>query len=127
MNGGSFLAQTYWEIVGRARAGDAAGAWRRLQRFAEGAVRHGWCGNNWFTPRGEIGHGACDEPYLSDMVVVPAALVQGLLGIWPTWEKLEVQPALPADWREVSAEVMWKGQRQRIRITEGKVTVESIP
>ncbi|MEO7318020.1 MAG: trehalase family glycosidase, partial [Chthoniobacteraceae bacterium] len=125
MNGGSFLAQTYWEIVGRARAGDTAGAWRRLQRFGEGTARHGWCGNNWFTMRGEIGHGACDEPYLSDMVVVPAALVQGLLGIRPTWEKLEVQPSLPADWRKVSAEVVWKGRRQHIRIVDGNATVEA--
>ena len=31
MNGGSLLCQTYWEIVARARAGDAEGASRRLK------------------------------------------------------------------------------------------------
>ena len=46
MNGGSLLCQTYWEIVARARAGDAAGAARRLQLFAERAAETSWAGDN---------------------------------------------------------------------------------
>ena len=34
MNGGSLLAWTYWEIMGRCRAGDSEGAYRRLKLFA---------------------------------------------------------------------------------------------
>jgi len=125
MNGGTFLGQTYWEIVGRARAGDADGAWRRLKKFSEGATRDGWCGNNWNTQKGEIGPYAVDEPYLSDMVVVPAALIQGLLGVRPSWEKLDVQPSLPAAWHEAAADIVWKGRRQQIRIRDGRITIEA--
>jgi len=39
----------------------------------------GFIGNNWVMQDGRIGFGACDEPYLSDAIAVPAALVQGIL------------------------------------------------
>ena len=97
MNGGSLLCQTYWEIVARSRAGDAAGAARRLQRFAKRAAEIRWAGDNAADIHGEMKHGDT-EPYLADMVAVTAAAVHGVLGIQPTWDKLAVTPCLPADW-----------------------------
>ncbi|NUQ66127.1 MAG: discoidin domain-containing protein, partial [Pirellulales bacterium] len=46
MNGGSLLCQTYWEILARAKAGDAAGAAARLKRFARRAAETRWAGDN---------------------------------------------------------------------------------
>jgi len=123
MNGGSFLAQTYWEVLARARAGDPDGAAERLRTFARHAARSGLIGNNWFTQRGEVGPGAADEPYLSDMVVVPAALVQGLIGVQHTWEGLVVRPRLPRGWRSASAEVVHRGIRYRVVVRDGRATV----
>jgi hypothetical protein len=115
MNGGAFHAQTYWELMARARYGDAATLYRRLSRWAEGArLKQRWVGNNWAQINGALGGGASDEPYLSDMVVIPAALVQGVLGISLTWDKIEIEPCMPDGWSEATAEVMWKGQRYRV-------------
>jgi len=122
MNGGSFLAMTYYEIMARIEAGDVDGAWERLRRFSKGVQKHSGAGNNWVTIRGEVAPGT-DEPYLSDMVVVPAALVRGFLGIEPTWDRLIVKPHLPRGWRRASADVLYKGVRHRIVIAEGRVTV----
>jgi hypothetical protein len=126
MNGGSFLSMTYWEIMARAAAGDAEGAWRRLRRFAEGTRltgERGFIGNNWVTPDGRIGTGACDEPYLSDMIAVPAALVQGILGIRHTNAGLEVTPVLPAGLPRVTAEVVHLGSRKRVSIDGTSVQI----
>ena len=60
MNGGSFLCMTYWEVMARAAAGDAEGAWNRLSRFAAGSRltgERGFIGNNWVTHDGRIGFG----------------------------------------------------------------------
>lgn len=97
MNGGSLLCQTYWEIVARSRAGDAAGAAKRLKRFAQRAAEIRWAGDNAADIHGEMKAGD-GEPYLADMVAVTAAAVHGVLGIQPTWEKLVVTPHLPPDW-----------------------------
>jgi hypothetical protein len=122
MNGGSFLAITYYEIMARIEAGDIGGAWERLRRFSRGVRRHSGAGNNWVTVKGEVAAGA-DEPYLSDMVVVPAALVRGFLGIEPTWDRLIVKPRLPTGWKRATAEVLYKGVRHRIVIADGHVAV----
>lgn len=129
MNGGSFLCMTYWEIMARCAAGDAEGAWKRLSRFAAGTRltgTHGFIGNNWIMQDGRIGFGACDEPYLSDAIVVPAALVQGILGIQHTNESLEVHPVLPAELPRATAEVVHLGIRKRVTIDKGKVTIEEL-
>ena len=91
-NGGHGLSPTYWEIMARLRAGDKEGAYRRLSRFAERAERTGWVGN-WFSMNGKVEPG---EMYLADMVVVPAALVDGILGVRRTWKNLENELAFPA-------------------------------
>ncbi|MBM3493398.1 MAG: hypothetical protein FJX72_03600, partial [Armatimonadetes bacterium] len=122
MNGGSFLAITYYEIMARIEAGDIGGAWERLRRFSRGVRRHSGAGNNSVTVRGEVAAGA-DEPYLSDMVVVPAALVRGFLGIEPTWDRLIVKPRLPPGWTRATAEVLYRGVRHRIVISDGRVAV----
>jgi hypothetical protein len=125
MNGGSFLAITYYEIMARIEAGDVDGAWERMRRFSEAIGRHSGAGNNWVTIKGEAAAGA-DEPYLSDMVVVPAALVRGFLGIDPTWERLVVRPHLPRGWRRASAEILYKGVRHRIVIDGERVTIAKL-
>ena len=129
MNGGSFLCMTYWEIMARCAAGDAEGAWNRLGRFAAGTRltgTHGYIGNNWVMQDGRIGFGASDEPYLSDAIVVPAALVQGILGIRHTNDTLEVRPVLPAALKRVSVEVVHLGIRKRVTIDAGQVNIEDL-
>jgi len=78
-NGGHGLCPTYWEILARARSGDVAGAMRRLERFSRQAAKTSWVGN-WFDIKDDI---EASEVYLADMVVVPAALVHGILGSIP--------------------------------------------
>jgi len=124
MNGGTLLCQTYWEIVARARAGDAKGAYHRLSRFAERAREISWAGDNAFTITGEPkGDG---EPYLADMVAATAGAIHGVLGITPTWQKLDVKPCLPSDWPGAEAEVLYKGRRHRVTIEGDKVEIEPL-
>lgn len=125
MNGGSLLCQTYWEIVARSRAGDAAGAARRLQRFARRASEIRWAGDNAADIHGEMAHGDT-EPYLADMVAVTAAAMHGPLGIQPTWDKLVVAPCLPREWPQAAAEVLYKGRRHRVTIADGEVQVQPL-
>ncbi|MCU0962911.1 MAG: discoidin domain-containing protein, partial [Pirellulaceae bacterium] len=63
MNGGSLLCQTYWEILARARAGDAEGAARRLRLFAQRATETSWVGNNSADMQGTYGKFESGEPY----------------------------------------------------------------
>jgi hypothetical protein len=125
MNGGSLLCQTYWEIVARARAGDAAGAARRMQQFAKRAAQTHWAGDNAANIQGVMTNGD-GEPYLADMVAATAAAVHGVLGIAPTWEKLAVTPCLPPDWPRAEAEVLYKGRRHRVVIENGTPRVEPL-
>jgi len=125
MNGGSLLCQTYWEIVARARAGDAEGAYRRLRLFAQRAAETSWAGDNAANMQGEMKSGD-GEPYLADMVVVPASLIHGILGIQPTWERLEVKPCLPAGWPRAEADVLYKGRRHRVTIEAGNARVQPL-
>ncbi len=122
MNGGSLLCQTYWEILARAKAGDAVGAATRLKRFAQHAAETSWAGDNAADIHGEMKHGDT-EPYLADMVCVTAAAVHGVLGIQPTWQKLEVTPCLPPDWPHAEADILYKGRRNHVTIENGSVTI----
>ncbi len=129
MNGGSFLCMTYWEIMARAASGDAEGAWKRLQKFAEGTRltgEKGFIGNNWVMEDGRIGYGAGDEPFLSDAIAAPGALMQGILGIHHTNDKLEVNPVLPAALQKASAEVVHLGMRKRVTIDGKNVKIEEL-
>lgn len=121
MNGGSLLAETYWEVIARARAGDTEGAYRRLRLFAEHYQQTHWVPFNCFSIKA-VPH--CQEPYLADMGIVPAALVTGILGIEPTWNKLDVTPHLPAGWSKAEADILYKGQRQHVTIEHGKISIE---
>jgi len=115
MSGGCLLANTYWEVVARARAGDAEGAWRRLRLFAKNAQDTSWSGDNATNIRGEFQNtGGDGEPYLSDMVVVPAALIHGIMGITPTGQGLEIAPHLPPGWQSAEAEVLYQGRRYQV-------------
>ena len=125
MNGGSFFGPGYWEILARCRYGDTETAMERLRAFADGSLENSnWCGNNWITRGGKVGHGAIDEPYLSDMVVTPSAIIFGLMGVQPTWDDLKVVPQLPTEWKKASAEIVYKGKLHRIEINDGEVTIE---
>lgn len=123
MNGGSLLCQTYWEIVARAKAGDNEGAARRLKLFARRAAQISWAGDNAANIQGEMRNGD-GEPYLADMVAVTAAAVHGVLGIEPTWQRLEVTPHLPAEWPRAEADVLYKGRRHRVIIENGKAQIQ---
>ena len=127
MSGGSLLAQTYWEIMARTRAGDAQGAAKRLTLFARRFREISWAGNNAADIHGNtVNSGGDNEPYLADMVVVSSAVVHGLMGIEPTWDKLAVTPHLPADWPWAEAEILYKGQRQRVRVEGTQADVKAV-
>lgn len=113
-NGGMLLTWTYWEIVARAQAGDAAGAWNRMKRFAARASRTNWFeGENSFTMDGKP-YGWGSEPYLCDQVTVPAAIIDGFLGARRTTQHLTLAPSLPPDWNEMSAEFLYLGRQYRV-------------
>jgi len=127
MNGGSLLCQTYWEIVARARAGDAEGAWSRVRLFARRAAETSWTGgSNSFDMLARPSRGGYGEPYLADMVVATAAVVHGVLGISPTWKQLQVNPQLPKGWSKAEAEVLYKGRRHRVTIEDGKAQIQPL-
>ena len=113
-NGGMLLTWTYWEIVARCCAGDAAGAWERMKRFAARAARTNWFeGENSFTLDGKP-WGWGSEPYLCDQVTVPAAVVDGFLGLRGDGQDFTLAPALPPGWDTVSAEIQFLGRRYRV-------------
>ena len=118
-NGGLCPAMTYWEVMGRIRAGDAAGAWRRLRLFGLHAQQTSWAGDNAANIKGEL-KGCDGEPYLADMVVAPAAVVHGILGIQLSWDRLEVHPAMPAGWQRAEADVLYRGRRYHVAVDHGK-------
>jgi hypothetical protein len=125
MNGGSLMAQTYWEVVARAKMGDVDGTWgaaRLLKRHAERFGDHSWVGDNAADIQGRMRNGDL-EPYLADMMVAPASLVNGLLGIRLTWDGLTVEPHLPAGWDEASARIRYKGRVHDVAIRGGVATV----
>ena len=124
MNGGEFLWATYYEIMARAMTGDTAGAWTRLQGFAQDFQQTSFYGTNWVEPSGaviQIGGG--NEPYLQDMLLTAGALTQGILGIRGSWNKLSVTPALPSGWTTAQASVIYRGKPYRVTISNSKVTI----
>ena len=126
MNGGCLLSQTYWEIVARAKAGDNEGAARRLRLFAKRAAQTSWAGDNSTNMMGERGGNDSGEPYLADMVVASASAIHGVLGITPTWDRLEVTPHLPASWQWAKADILYKGWKHRVAIENGKVHIQPL-
>jgi|GEM_PF-6215034 len=123
--GGSLLASTYWEILARARMGDVDGEWgayRLLQNFAKGFAKTSFVGSNSIDIRGNTSLGG-DEGYLSDMLVVPAALAHGLLGVETNWKEIKVTPSMPARWRDAKMSLMWKGRMYDIIIHENNIKI----
>ena len=47
-----------------------------------------------------------------------------MLGIQPTWEKLEVTPCLPPEWPRAEADILYKGRRHHVTIENGNVQVQ---
>lgn len=123
--GGSLLASTYWEVVARARAGHVDGEWgayRLLQNFAKRFSETSFVGSNSIDIQGNISLGG-DEGYLSDMVIVPAALVHGLLGVKVGWEGIQVMPKMPAEWKNAKTSLIWKGRSYEIAIQGDRTQV----
>jgi len=124
MNGGEFLWATYYEVMARAMTGDTAGAWARLQGFAQDFQQTSFYGDNWVEPSGaviQIGGG--NEPYLQDMLLTAGALTQGILGIRGTWNSLSVTPELPSGWTTARASVVYRGRPYCVRISQGAAAV----
>ncbi|MCC6580031.1 MAG: hypothetical protein IT440_06275, partial [Phycisphaeraceae bacterium] len=122
-NGGMLLSWTYWEIVARARCGDKEGAYRRLRAFTQHAAKTNWYeGENSFTREG-VPFGWAGEPYLADQVIVPAAIVHGLLGVTQHWDKLDVQPALPVAWPHAEVLLLHRGEHFRVAINGQNVSI----
>jgi len=123
--GGSLLAATYWEVVARARAGRVEGEWgalRLLQNFAKRYSETSFVGGNALDIRGNPSPGG-DEGYLSDMLVVPAALVHGILGLRATWRELRAEPALPKGWDSAGVRVVWRGKMHDVAIVNDKAVI----
>jgi alpha-L-rhamnosidase len=127
-NGGHLLNSTYYELMARAAAGDSQGLYNRLSKFAALIRKNGAVGSNWVDWHGNPGFaGIYDitEPYLADMIHVTAAVTEGLLGIHPTWDRLEVKPCLPEGWQEASAMVLYLGKPCEVTIKNGKITIKT--
>ena len=126
-NGGHLLTSTYYELMARAAVGDGKGLHHRLSKFAELLRKNSAAGSNWVDWQGNPGFAGIHditEPYLADMIHVTAAVTEGLLGIRPTWDRLEVKPCLPEGWHEASAVVIYKGTPCEVTINNGKTTIE---
>jgi len=124
-NGGSLLAQTYWEIVARTKAGDHEGAARRLKLFARRFAEISWAGDNACDICGDMKYGDT-EAYLADMVVTAASVIHGIMGITPTWDRLEVEPHLPANWPRTEAKILYKGRKHSVVIENGQAHVQAL-
>lgn len=48
------------------------------------------------------------------------AATQYLLGVRPEFDSLTVDPCIPADWKEFTADRIWRGAEYRIRVTNPK-------
>jgi cellobiose phosphorylase len=57
------------------------------------------------------------------MVLVPAALVHGLLGVQMSWREIKVKPAMPAEWEDAKASVVWKGRVYDLAIRGQSVAI----
>ena len=126
-NGGHLLTSTYYELMARAAVGDGKGLHHRLSKFAELLRKNSAAGSNWVDWQGNPGFAGIHditEPYLADMIHVTAAVTEGLLGIRPTWDRLEVKPCLPEGWHEASAVVIYKGTPCEVTINNGKTTIK---
>jgi YVTN family beta-propeller protein len=116
MNGGMLLQDTYYEVMARAMSGDPGGAEQRISGFARGYESTGWWGDNGATISGAVSGGS-GEPYLSDMEIVPASLVQGLLGVHETWDAMTLAPDLPPGWHHATATVNYRGSEYCVSVT----------
>ena len=125
MNGGSLLAQTYWEVVARSQAGDVDGAYERLRRFAQRWDEISWVGDNAADIHGDMVAGD-GEAYLADMVVTASSVIHGIMGIQPSWNELKITPNLPSGWYKAQANIIYKGVRHQVRIEGDQITIEPL-
>lgn len=126
--GGSILSSTYWEVLARSKAGHINGEWGAyslLQNFAKQFENTSFVGSNSIDIRGNTSLER-SEGYSSDMVVVPASLIYGLLGIELNWDKIKVDPKLPRDWNKAKVNLFWKGDLYEISINNNIVNINQV-
>lgn len=119
MNGGMFLFWTYYEVLARAAAGDAGGAYARLSGFARGFEQSSWYGTNWAEPSGVVVNSMGNEPYLADMLLTASSLTQGIFGVHESWDSLKVVPAMPRSWQSAYTSIVFRGAPYCVTITDG--------
>lgn len=125
MNGGCLLASTYYEVVARAKTGDVDGqfgAYPLLQGYAQLFERTSFVGMNAANMQGKMASGS-PEIYLSDAVMTPAALVDGIIGVEQSWDGLTADPHLPAGWERASATIQYKGALYHVKVRDGEVQI----
>ncbi len=127
MNGGMFLFWTYYEVMARAIAGDAAGAYARLSGFVRGFEQNSWYGTNWAQPSGEVVNSNGNEPYLADMLLTASSLTQGILGVRGSWDALSVTPAMPSGWKSAQTSIIYRGTPYCVTISNGTPTTTRGP
>lgn len=97
MNGGSLLSWAYFEIGSLIAIGRVDDAWTRasavLERFDATALLEG-C--NYWDHRGRPSRARL-EPFLSDVGLVATALPRWFMGICPDLDRIDLDPALPAE------------------------------
>ncbi len=123
--GGSLLASTYWEVLARTRVGHVDGEWgayQLLKNCAKRFVETSFVGSNAIDIRGNVSLGG-DEGYLADMVVVPAALIHGILGVQTNWKEIKVIPAMPLGWKNAKTSLTWKGNIYDITIRGSNIDI----
>ena len=82
-------------------------------------------GNNAANIQGEMNDESGDhEPYLADFVAATASAVNGILGINPSWDKLDVTPHLPKGWRAAKASILYKGVKHEVTVNGEEVTIK---
>jgi hypothetical protein len=121
-NGGCLMMETYFEVMARDAAGDPNGAYNRLKLFAEDFEEHSFYGGGDASIGGIPGNASsqtCCDNYLEDMVMTPAALVQGTMGITESWNGISVKPELPVGWRHAQATITYKGRLVCVKIVRG--------
>jgi hypothetical protein len=124
---GAILAcWTYFEIVARCQCGEVDKALALLERFSAHARETNWFeGDSAFDIRSKP-HGWGHEPFLSDQVAVPAALLHGILGLRQTPDGIRVSGNLPSTWTRASADLCCFGKTYRVTRTREETRVEKI-
>lgn len=125
-NGACLTVWTYFEILAWAQSGNIDKAFGLFKNFFEHASKTNWFeGDSAFNIKSEP-HGWGQEPFLSDQVVVAAALVHGLMGISQTLHGIKVEGSLPGDWKYASVEIPCLGKNYKVERIGSKTQIKEL-